>query len=192
MASHPAGRWSQIGNQFGSYVAYQYTANLAFEDADGTPIDPPGASDDTRLEVSFFLFQNQTDIVAGDISFSALPSQAKFSISLFSWPWMNRGGCESNKLELRMQIEPLFSSFTRERDDEGVTTFIISGQYPDDTRTQLRMIDAATIDGRAVNSGGIDYELSSDTSELVIRFRFFNSSLIYDPGTSDDGDGDDD
>jgi hypothetical protein len=85
-----------------------------------------------------------------------------------------------------MKINPSFINFTRQPNtpQAGVTTFILTGQYAaeQDTKTQLRLIDAIELDGRQVGSGVL-FDLDAATSELVLRFDYFNSTLVYDPGT---------
>lgn len=136
------------------------------------------------MELQFYLFEGTTNVSVGDLAFDVLPSQAKFSIGLFSWPWMSIGG---NKVEVRLKINPAFKSFERRNNTPtvGVTSFIMSGQYANEpeTRSQLVLVDAVTIDDMVEASGRVEYNLEVSTSELVVRFSYFNRSLVYDPST---------
>lgn len=162
--------------------SFIYAANLIVTDPAGTPIS---SNRTTRIEVQFYLFEQRTDIRIGDnFTFRVDPSFAKFSVRLFDWPWK----ATNNTIELRMKLDPPFINFTRQATDEpGVTTFILEEDKEVSTtngQTRVRVVDTVELDGVAVRQGGVAYQMDSNTSELVLRFSFFNSSLFYDPGTA--------
>ncbi|ELR14096.1 uncharacterized protein ACA1_367290 [Acanthamoeba castellanii str. Neff] len=175
-----SGSWKPVvDSELGASSSYLFTGGLDTFDAAGDPIATSNSSG-SRVELQFYLFDTKTNISVGDLAFDALPSFAKFSIRLFDWQWAS----PADRIELRMKINPSFINFTRQPNtpQAGVTTFILTGQYAaeQDTKTQLRLIDAIELDGRQVGSGVL-FDLDAATSELVLRFDYFNSTLVYDP-----------
>jgi hypothetical protein len=176
-----SGSWKAVvGSVLGASSSYLFTGGLDTFDAAGNPVATSNSSG-SRVELQFYLFDTKTNISVGDLAFDALPSLAKFSIRLFDWQWAS----PADRIELRMKINPSFANFTRQLNTPkaGVTTFIMTGQYAEqDTKSQLRLIDTIELDGRQVGSGVL-FDLDAATSELVLRFDYFNSTLVYDPGT---------
>lgn len=174
-----SGSWKAVvDSELGASSSYLFTGGLDTFDAAGNPVATSNSSG-SRVELQFYLFDTKTNISVGDLAFDALPSLAKFSIRLFDWQWAS----PADRIELRMKINPSFANFTRQLNTPkaGVTTFIMTGQYAEqDTKSQLRLIDTIELDGRQVGSGVL-FDLDAATSELVLRFDYFNSTLVYDP-----------
>jgi hypothetical protein len=173
-----SGSWKQVvDTELGASSSYLFTSALEMYDGMGDPI----ASNGSQVELQFYLFDSATNISLGDLNFDVLPSLAKFSIRLFSWPWAS----PSDSIEMRMKINPSFLNFTRQPNTPkaGVTTFVLEGPQSaaQNTKTQLRLVDTVEVDGVQVNSGGVQFDMDPTTSELVLSFGFFNSSLVYDP-----------
>jgi hypothetical protein len=166
-----------VDTELGASSSYLFSSVLEIYDSAGDPIENNGS----QVELQFYLFDSKTNISLGDLDFDVLPSLAKFSIRLFSWPWAS----PSDSIEMRMKINPSFLNFTRQLNTPkaGVTTFVLEGPQSaaQNTKTQLRLVDTVELDGVQVNSGGVQFDMDPATSELVLRFRFFNSSLVYDP-----------
>lgn len=143
------------------------------------------------------LFDKEANISLGDlVTFDVLPSLAKFAINVSSWPWASTSSSMDNrKLEMRFNIRPPFSSFERRTDDPvpGLTTFILRRDENGDEETRLRMVDVVELDGELVrfvdnnnkteNDAAVEFDLDVTSSELVVRFGYFERSLFYDPGT---------
>jgi hypothetical protein len=97
---------------------------------------------------------------------------------------------------VRVAIQPRFTGFTEVVSaDEHVREFALTGQTGQSyaggsASTRLRLVEAVTVDGvlevvstRNSTDGAVRFELDTNTSEVVLSFRRFNSSLVYDPGT---------
>jgi hypothetical protein len=180
LGSIAPGSWQALSNNdLNAATSYLFSANIAT-----TTVGNVSVPSDARLELQFYLFDTETELTVGNVAFNGLPSFAKFTIRLFDWPWLS-----SEHLELRMKIDPPFSDFTTQANTPrtGVTTFLLSGQHSaesghQDTRSVLRMIDTIELDGEQVASG-LTYSLHADTSEVLFSFNYFESTLVYDPGS---------
>jgi hypothetical protein len=84
-----------------------------------------------------------------------------------------------------LNIEPSFASFKRLDDtpQAGVTTFELAGQGL--VTTTIRLVDVVEIDGVALanSSARVSFDIDVHQSQLVLKFGYFNSTLLYDPGT---------
>lgn len=159
--------------------------------------DDDDDAESLAVGIQFYLFDQETNITLGDLTFGALPSLAKFALNISSWPWMNVDevtGRSDGFLEMRLAIRPSFSSVERlasASNSSGLTTFILRQSEDDPTldATRLRLINAVTMDDELVyfdpsaERQGVEFEVDASSSELVLRFAFFNRTLFYDPGT---------
>jgi hypothetical protein len=140
----------------------------------------------SRVELQFYLFNQTTNITVGEVFFDAVPSLAKFCVRLFDWPWTSGGDYDNKSIEMRMKLTPSFTAATRLDDTprKGITTFVLSGQAlgSTDAQTQLRLVDSIELDG-VDYEGGVRFHMDALTSELVLEFDHFNSTLVYDPGS---------
>lgn len=167
-----------------SLDSFLFSAHLCIVDEGN---DDCGETNSTgKFEAQFYLFQESTTVPLGsNASVSVDPSFAKFTLRLFDWPWAH----SSNGLELRIKVNPEFTNFTRELDESNaaVTKFTLANQFSTSDQTQahtiIRMVNIVEIDGGVVlDGGGVQFDMDATTSEVVIRFTHFNSSIIYDPG----------
>lgn len=160
-----------------------------------------------QMEVQFYLFAADDDgkksiDLGRNVTLSVKPSLAKFSLRFTGkWPFSSsaaaagEGGADKNGetwLEMRIKVSPPFTRSTRTHDEEdGVTRFVLEGQYANsegqEAKGSIRLVDAVEVDGETVVDGqDVQFEMDVETSELVLRFARFNSSLTYDPGTTPD------
>jgi len=162
--------WKQVlGNTLNSIGSLLLSSAIDVSTTEGGPVS---AKNQTLLQIQFFLFDRTTTIQLANSSFVIEPYLTKFSIGLFNWPWSQYG----NSIEIRFSVQPNFTNYTRQN-DSGITTFTI------DTATgqiQLRLVDTVELDGQDTNS--VQFDLDPGTSELVLTFPYFMSSLVYDPG----------
>jgi len=161
--------WKQVlGNTLNSIGSLLLSSAIDVSTTEGGPVS---AKNQTLLQIQFFLFDRTTTIQLANSSFVIEPYLTKFSIGLFNWPWSQYG----NSIEIRFSVQPNFTNYTRQN-DSGITTFTI------DTATgqiQLRLVDTVELDGQDTNS--VQFDLDPGTSELVLTFPYFMSSLVYDP-----------
>ncbi|ELR19175.1 uncharacterized protein ACA1_031990 [Acanthamoeba castellanii str. Neff] len=197
-------------DQFNSTSSFLFKADLLTDDLDAGVVtgraNESSAPPQPRVELQFFLFESASTVSVGAVSYDALPAFAKFTVRLFSWPWttqpplddddINNSTTTTNPtnctIEMRMKITPAFVSATRRPDypSTGLTTFVLAGNATSSSSasasasktTELRLVESVELDGRQVSgAGGVEFAMDETTSELVLRFARFESSLVYDP-----------
>jgi hypothetical protein len=195
---------------FNSTSSFLFKADLLTDDLDAGVVtgraNESSAPPQPRVELQFFLFESASTVSVGAVSYDALPAFAKFTVRLFSWPWttqppldddnddINNSTTTTNStnytIEMRMKITPAFVSATRRPGypSTGLTTFVLAGNATSSSlasaskTTELRLVESVELDGRQVSgAGGVEFAMDETTSELVLRFARFESSLVYDP-----------
>jgi hypothetical protein len=174
------GSWSQVvDNDLGASASYLFSAGIDTTTALGVNIP-----NEARIELQYYMFNSETQLSVGNVAFNALPSFAKFTIRIFDWPW--RSSPENHRIEFHMKIDPPFTSFVEQTNTPNVTTYVLAGQYPavagqPNTTSALRLLNTVEIDGEQVESG-VSFLMNTDSSELMLYFNYFESTLVYDPG----------
>jgi hypothetical protein len=149
-----------------------------------------------QLQLRYFLFDLPTNISFIDANASSpagpvdplliTPDLAKMSVALQDWPWLPQADGDHHELVLRFTISPPFTSFVRRNDtpQAGITTLELAGQHAGEVTTTLRLVDVVELDGQAVvGPAKVTFDVDPTSSQLVLRFGHFNSTLLYDPGT---------
>lgn len=182
IGSVTGGTWSQVfDNDLGASASYLYSAGIHTTTALAVNIP-----NEARIEVQYYLFDSAKQLSVGGVAFNALPSFAKFTIRIFDWPW--RTSPEDHTIEFHMKIDPPFTSFVEQTNSPNVTTFVLGGQYPavagqPNTTSALRLLNTVELDGEQVESG-VNFVMNADSSELMLYFNYFESTLVYDPGNT--------
>lgn len=176
--SSRTGTWQVITNPtINATLSYLYTGLL-------TSANEKELFSNTQLELQFDLFSTPSSYAipgpqSTETVVDLLPSMTKFSLRLKAWPW----AATTNNLEVRIRILPTITALTRSSSAK-VSSFLLGNQDSDVHGTiQLRLIDSVELDGVEVNSGGVEYDIDMQRSELVLKFSYFNDTLYYDPGT---------
>ena len=207
-----AGQWAELNNSdatvadFGAEQSFVFSANLV---TTGSPSSCVGNSR-TVMELQFFTFPQARNISVSDnttavnvVSFSVSPPFAKFTLRLFGWPWLsNDTSTNDDRLEVRIDIAPAFTTASQLASTTAdVETFELSGQQstaqPTDGRsrfsTVVHLLKAVKLDGTLLVTGNnrsaderdaVEFRIDQESSQLVLSFARFNSSLEYDPGTT--------
>ncbi|ELR19664.1 uncharacterized protein ACA1_199360 [Acanthamoeba castellanii str. Neff] len=184
-----AGVWTTFADtRYGASQSFVFTAPLHINSHTSEPAG--------QLQLRYFLFDLPTNISFIDANTSSpagpvdplliTPDLAKMSVALQVWPWLPQAEGDHHELVLRFTISPPFTSFVRRNDtpQAGITTFELSGQHAGEVTTTLRLVDVVELDGQAVlGPAKVSFDVDPATSQLVLRFGHFNSTLLYDPGT---------
>lgn len=191
-------------NSLGASQSFLYSCILDFN----TSSYEPDNNRTSTLALQYFVFANTTTIdlgssaAAGPVKFDVAPAFTKFTLTLADWQWQSADDA-SERAEARVAIRPTFTGFTEVASTSAhVREFVLSGQtgqtyggggQSGTASTRLRLVEAVTVDGAlevvstrnatAAKSGRLWFALDTATSELVLSFGRFNSSLVYDPGT---------
>lgn len=166
-----AGTWVEAPVRGGgTLTSFLYTCKLDVRGNDN--------SSTPQLELQYYLFKNTTSItLENGFSFDIFPFSAKFTIKITGWPWMS----SENKLVMRFRLRPSVSRVDAVSSQPGLQAFdLISSNNRDIVR--VRLLEAIEIDGALIDSGSVSFDIDENNSELVVRFAYFNESLIYDPG----------
>lgn len=183
------GVWTTFADtRYGASQSFVFTAPLHINSHTSEPAG--------QLQLRYFLFDLPTNISFIDANTSSpagpvdplliTPDLAKMSVALQVWPWLPQAEGDHHELVLRFTISPPFTSFVRRNDtpQAGITTFELSGQHAGEVTTTLRLVDVVELDGQAVlGPAKVSFDVDPATSQLVLRFGHFNSTLLYDPGT---------
>jgi hypothetical protein len=197
-----AGSWSRLSNNsLNATQSFVYAGHLAFPN--GTVLH---ASEPATLRFQLYVFNRPTNVTLDRLlSYKVLPAYAKFTLSVTNWPWLDAQDNTDDRLQLRVRIGPPFNgSVQYSNESDGlVQTFTLTGQALPPFIEKLlngrklvrriRLVDAVEIDGELIKSNRsallgaerskVEFVLNSNTSELVLSFGRFNSTLVYDPGT---------
>lgn len=202
----PIGTWNEVANNsLGASQSFLYSCILDFN----TSSSAPDNNRTSTLALQYFVFANTTTIdlgssaASGPVKFDVAPAFTKFTLTLTDWQWQSPDDA-SERAEARVAIRPVFTGFTEVASTSAhVREFVLSGQTGQtygggggqggSASTRLRLVEAVTVDGvlevvstrnaTAAKSGRLWFTLDTATSELVLSFGRFNSSLVYDPGT---------
>jgi hypothetical protein len=195
----------------GAAQSFVFSANLVTTGSPSSCVRVAEGDSSTVMELQFFTFSHARNISVSDnttaanvVSFSASPALAKFTLRLFSWPWLNNAitttSSNDDRLEVRIDIAPAFTTATQLASTAAyVETFELSGQQstsqPTDGRPQfstvVHLLKAVKLDGMllvmgnnhsADERGAVEFRIDEESSQLVLSFAHFNSSLEYDPG----------
>ncbi len=146
----------------------------------------------TAVVVTMALFEQLRTTSFANATIALRPELAKLSLLISGWPWLS----SDNFLEVAFSIDPAFSSarsLTAADDPDvpaGVTVYELLGQHGGHVESTIRVLNVAEVahhDAANPVTTTVDTEslVNSGTSELVLRFPYFNSStLIHDPGTA--------
>jgi len=164
------GGWTVVsGNPLGSVESFLHSASLMVNATHG-------GTKSAHMDLQFYLFQQELTLTTDRASFTVSPRYAKFSLNISSWPWLS---C-NNTLEIRFSLSPKFANFTKQQ-DVNTTTFIILGQFANsEAQSHIQLIESVELDG-VIHPTGAQFLLDAKSSELVLIFPYFNSSLSYDP-----------
>ncbi len=146
----------------------------------------------TAVVVTMALFEQPRTTSFANATIALRPELAKLSLQISGWPWLS----SDNFLEVAFSIDPAFSSarsLTAADDPDvpaRVTVYELLGQHGGHVESTIRVLNVAEVahhDAANPVTTTVDTEslVNSGTSELVLRFPYFNSStLIHDPGTA--------
>lgn len=200
------GMWGEeANNSLGASQSYIYACTLSFNSTTSagaiTTKRNGGSANSTVLQLQWYLFDAATNVsLGGDVSFGTSPAYTKLTVRLANWPWPAYTGRASDdgRAEVRITIDPPFTGSTPKSGGGGsgssyLKEFGLSGQTTDYTAgsvsTSVRLVDAVEIDGQLIPLAGLDsntrppveYWLDGATSQLVLSFGRFNSTVVYDP-----------
>jgi hypothetical protein len=198
---HATGSWSvEANNSLGASHSFLFSSLLDFPSSSSNSSFMNGTEAQSAFSLQFFVFANRTTINLGatageEIAFEILPAYVKFTLAIDNWRWQSADDI-SERAVVRVAIQPRFTGFTEVvSTDKHVREFVLTGQTGQSyaggsASTRLRLVEAVTVDGvlevastRNSTDGAVRFELDTSTSEVVLSFRRFNSSLVYDPGT---------
>jgi hypothetical protein len=149
----------------------------------------------TAVVVTMAIFDGPGTTSFANATIALRPELAKLSLQISGWPWLS----SDNSLEVAFSIDPPFASarsLTASDDPDvpaRVTVYELLGQHGGQVESTIRVLNIAEVvhhhsddDANPVTTT-VDTEslVNAGTSELVLRFPYFNSStLIHDPGTA--------
>jgi hypothetical protein len=129
------------------------------------------------------------------------------TLSISHWPWLEGEQHAADRLQVRLRITPPFNGTLQAGNESNglVQTFTLTGQALPPFIEKLlngrqlvrrvRLVDAVELDSQVVvtnttalamlgaERSKVEFALNITTSELVLSFGHFNSTLVYDPGT---------
>jgi len=165
-----SGGWTVVsGNPLGSVESFLHSASLMMNATHG-------GTKSAHMDLQFYLFQQELTLTTDGASFTISPRYTKFSLNISSWPWLSH----NNTLEIRFSLSPKFANFIKQQ-DVSTTTFVILGQFANsEAQSHIQLIESVELDG-VTHPTGAQFLLDAKSSELVLIFPYFNSSLSYDP-----------
>jgi hypothetical protein len=201
------GMWGEeANNSLGASQSYLYACTLSFNSTSAssgaiTTKRNGGSANSTVLQLQWYLFDAATNVsLGGDVSFGTSPAYTKLTVRLANWPWPAYTGSatDDGRAEVRITINPPFTGSTPKSGGGGSSSYLkefgLSGQTTDYTAgsvsTSVRLVEAVEIDGQLIPLTGADsnasrppveYWLDGATSQLVLSFGRFNSTVVYDP-----------
>jgi hypothetical protein len=77
------GSWQvALENNVGASQAFAFSASITFDDDQ--------AASDALVKLEMFLFDEPTNVSVGEVAtFEVVPSLTKFTVAMWSWPWLS-------------------------------------------------------------------------------------------------------
>jgi hypothetical protein len=194
----------ESNNSLGASQSYLYACSLSFNSTGGGggAKRNSGSANATILQLQWYLFNSTTNVSLGGsdvdngLSFGITPAYTKLTVRMANWPWPAHTGNPSDdgRAQVRITIDPPFTGSSTQSSGSYLKEYGLSGQATDykagSVRTTVRLVDAVEIDGQLIKLDGtgggvtrppVEYWFDGATSQLVLSFARFNSTLIYDP-----------
>jgi hypothetical protein len=189
-------------NALNASQSFIYACRLAFPN--GTALRPEPAT----LRLQLYIFNRSSNITLDRLlAYNTTPAYSKMTLSISHWPWLEAEQHAADRLQVRLRITPPFNGTLQAGNESNglVQTFTLTGQALPPFIEKLlngrqlvrrvRLVDAVELDSQVVvtntsalsmlgaERSKVDFALNITTSELVLSFGHFNSTLVYDPGT---------
>lgn len=195
------GTWSRVNsNALNASQSFIYACRLAFPN--GTALRPEPAT----LRLQLYIFNRSLNITLDRLlAYNTTPAYSKMTLSISHWPWLEAEQHAADRLQVRLRITPPFNGTLQAGNESNglVQTFTLTGQALPPFIEKLlngrqlvrrvRLVDAVELDSQVVvtntsalsmlgaERSKVDFALNITTSELVLSFGHFNSTLVYDP-----------